>query len=253
LLMSYHGENHTDPAGVRLPKEGWSGIGLARWDPAQGRFVKIDQIVGLHASNIWRQTAQGWETEQAPPISSEGDMVLNPVNDMVYLYYGDKLAGSNPYSGIRIALAAIPLNTLCADAARGVHAPWLKWYRGSFSEPAVYTSSANAEHMPAGTGGPFTPLLGDGDETCPDVIYHGGRWYMVTSTGHRRLRLRTSSNGISWSTPRTVYAPRTGLVMYPYLWSSTTGSGPLKLTFTWQQAQRPWAGNFALEQLTLTP
>jgi hypothetical protein len=248
--MSYHGENHTDPVGQRLPRDGWTGIGLARWDATQRRFVKIDQIVGLHAGNVWRRTASGWQTYQAPPLSFQGDMVLNPVNRMVYLYYGDKFRAATPYAGTRIALAAIRLNTLCADAAHGTHAPWMKWYRGAFSQPAVWTSSANPQHLPAGTGGRFSPILPRGGETSPNVVYHGGRWYMVTSTGHLRISLRTSSNGITWSAPTTVYTPDSGLVMYPSLWSRTA-RGPLYVTFTWQQTRHIWKGNFALEQIPL--
>lgn len=250
LLMSYHGENHTDPAGQRLARAGWSGIGLARWNASAKRFVKLDQIIGLHASNAWQETAQGWETDQAPPLSFEGDMVLNPKSRMVYLYYGDKLGGTDPYSGIRIAVAAVTLATLCRDAAAGVHVPWKKWYDGSFTQPGVYTSATNPENMPAGTGGKFTPLLNTGNETSPTVTYHGGKWYMVTATGHLRLSLRTSSDGLRWSGPTTLYVPNRGLVMYPYLWS-TGVRGKLYLTFTWQQAIRPWRGDFALEQVRL--
>jgi hypothetical protein len=179
-------------------------------------------------------------------------MVLNPTNQMVYLYYGDELSRDNQYVAGRIALASVKLHTLCTDAALGVHAPWKKWYRGMFSQPAVYTSAANREHLPAGTGGSFSPIISSGDETCPDVLYHGGKWYMVTSTAHVRLSLRTSSNGITWSAPRTVYVPPHGYVLYPYLWAVNQRGG-MYATFTWQQDRPPWQGNFALEQVKVRP
>jgi hypothetical protein len=251
LLMTYHGENHLNPSGEFVNREGWSGIGLARWDPTQRRFVKIDQIVGMNATNRWRHTTSGWETWQAPPLIFQGDMVLNPVNKMVYLYYGDKLPNPNSHSGGRVALAAIPQSSLCSDAAAGVHAPWMKWWKGSFRQPAVYTNDDNP-HLPAGTGGRFTPILPTGGESSPDVIYRHGTWYMVTSTQHTHISLRTSRDGINWSSPKSIYKPQSGIVMYPYIWTPSGQKGKTAyVTFTWYQFKRPAKGNCALKQIQI--
>jgi hypothetical protein len=251
LLTAYHAENHTDPSHRFLGRQGWSGIGLARWNPRSQSFVKIDQIIGVHASNTWHRAGGGWQTQQAPPVAFQGDMVLDPANGMVYLYYGDKNPTANPYRGIWIAVAAIRLRTLCADVKAGVHSVWRKWFRGSFSQPGVFTSSRNPQHLPAGTGGAFTPLNRDGSATSPNVLYDGGQWYMVTSNGHTEIDVRTSSDGLHWSSPRVLYRPAFGYVFYPYLWAPAGGGSTAYLTFSWHNADSA-PTNWALEQVQLT-
>jgi hypothetical protein len=253
LLLAYHGENHTDPQGERMGKEGWSGIGLARWDAGQQKFIKIDQIIGLDASNVWQQTPSGWQTHQAPALSFQADMVLNPTNKMVYLYYGDKLPGTTePYIGGRIALAAIKLGTLCHDAAVGTHANFQKWFNGSFSQPGVNTTAANPQHLPPGTGGRFTPIINTPRQTAPDVIYHQHHWYMVNAPSLHLIELRSSHDGIHWSSPRTIYVPKSGYVLYPYLWAPSAKGKSAYVTFTWHSTKPMVKGTVALEEISIT-
>lgn len=256
LLMAYHAENDLTPTGEAIPTQGWTGIGLARWDAGRRAFVKIDQIIGLNASNRWQQTALGWQTEQRPAMSFQGDMVLAPGNRMVYLYYGDRSAGpfATQSQNARVALAAITRSALCAGAAGGRHAVWKKWFHGSFSQPGVYTTTASSAQLPAGTGGRFTPILAGRQDTSPNVLIVHDRWYMVTAPAHARIDLRTSSDGIHWSAPRTVYRPRRGMVRYPYLYVPPGPTGAAAaVTFTWSSdPQQPGGGPDALEQLRLT-
>ncbi len=250
LLIAYHGEDATDPSGDRNGTQGWSGIGIARWDVRTNRFVKVDQAIGLAASNVWRPSKVGPVTEQTAPASFQGNLVYDPSTDQVRLYYGDVMPASTPGAAPiqRIGVASIDRDRLCAAATAGRHANWRKWYDGSFSQPGVYTTDRAAG--PAGTGGLFTPVLADPGATSPSVVRTSRGWYMVTTVGHATVALATSTDGLDWSPPTTVYRRVGGEIRYASLW--VTGSDRAQVTFTWNEQVSGWNGDFALEQFPLT-
>ena len=250
LLVAYHGEEATDPDGDRNGTQGWSGIGVAAWNPATSRFTKVDQAIGLAASNIWRQSRSGARTDQTAPASYQGSLVDDPATGQVRLYYGDVAPATAPNATpqTRVAVAAIDRTTLCADAVAGRHAPWKKWYEGAFSQPGVHTADQPGGR--AGSGGRFTPLDVAPGATSPSVVRTTKGWYMVTTEGHAAVTLATSSDGITWTRPTTVYTTASGQIRYASLW--LTGSNQAQVTFTWNAHISGWRGDFALERFGLT-
>jgi hypothetical protein len=250
LLVAYHGEEATDPSGDRNGTQGWSGIGIARWDGRTSRFVKVDQAIGLAASNIWRPSKAGPVTDQTAPASFQGDLVYDPSTDQVRVYYGDVMPPPSPGAAPlqRIGVASVDRARLCAATAAGRHANWRKWYDGAFSQPGVYTTDRPAG--PAGTGGLFTPMLADPGATSPSVVRTSHGWYMITTVGHATVELATSTDGLHWSQPTTVYRRYGGEIRYASLFAS--GSNQAQVTFTWNEQLSGWNGDFALEQFPLS-
>ncbi len=221
-LYFYHGENHTIPDGKRAPtpREGWTGIGQATWDPSQHRLIKDGQIAGLNASNAWTTAgAAPWSTGQIAAASGNPSVVPDPTGTYLYLYFGNRSAdpaanGPEQQCSHRTcwAVARAPRAAVCA--ATGTPAPWQILHEGAFTSPAL---------LPNGTGGPFTPLLtraGGVVDNLANVTYLPARHAYVMAVLQQpgaAIAARISTDGLAWSAPMPLVppAPPGSLQTYP--------------------------------------
>ncbi|CAK0844085.1 unnamed protein product [Prorocentrum cordatum] len=147
-----------------------------------------------------------------------------------YVYYGDSHdldadgrvqrtaagGGGNPDQGVAVVRASVA--EVMVAARRGEAAQWLKYFNGSFSEPAM-------------GGGRFTPL-----DLSPQGYMHGdaawceplGQWVMVQQSGGRirevgawrkSILLSFSSDALHWTEWQPIYTVDSGEVVYPSLMS----------------------------------
>jgi hypothetical protein len=272
-LYFYHGENHTDPATATYYSEftrGWTGLGLAVWDADGGQpfaLNKIDQVVGLNCPNAWVDAGllpdAGTGTGQEHPSSGEANALYDPLDGNVYLYFNDRSAdpaiADPPFDcgcawqaafKTCAAVARAPLAEVCANAVRGAHTQWFKYYDGGFSAPAVAAD---------GTGGPFTPVFqGEGGGPLTPFVYlDQGAFLLVYAVGHELVQATSSNDGVHFDAGVTTLAvadagglPAFASMFYPYLFAAGEGAeAGLWLTFS---AESPDAGlNEWLEQVPI--
>jgi hypothetical protein len=260
IVYAFHAENHTDPAnGVRYvgSTQGWTGLGQAHWDDASKRLVKEQQIIGLHISNAWTNASDASTTEQTPPASGSGNMVYDADDDSLYLYYNDRTDDPAYAAGdfdcateSCVAVARAKASDVCS----GVTNPWKKYYNGDFTEPGVYDATNATEAYPLGTGGKFTPLF-KGAGPTPEVVRVPGAWIMVHRFGAGGIALRSSLDGIAWSTPTQIVTADDGgfSTLYPSLLTDSLGAspcGPWVVTFTeWANVANVWSNASVRKQM----
>ena len=195
-LYVYHGENRTLPNGMRAGgrNSGWTGIGLAAWNPARAAFDKLGQIAGLNASNAWSGSGPDAVTAQTASGSGNPSAVADPTGHYLYLYFADRT--QNPGSTERgLSVARADLRVVCGGISGS--ARWEMRHDGHFSDPAL---------LPDGTGGAFTPLLAPGDnadEVANVTALPEMRGYVMTSVlrPSSEIVARTSTDGLAWSAP----------------------------------------------------
>jgi hypothetical protein len=244
----FHAENHTDPfTGERHRNalQGWTGLGQARWDDATQRLVKQQQIIGLHLTNTWANPSDA-STEQAPPASGSGNVVFNPEDGYLYLFYNDRsdepeyAAGSFRCATTAcVAVARAKPVDVCTNAPN----PWKKYYHGDFTEPGVYDEAQTSVAYPPGTGGKFTPLFA-GAAPTPKALRIAGVWVMVARGPAGTLTLRTAKDFVTWSDPTTIATGADGYdVLYPNLLTDffdATTCGPWVVTYTQLSQTQQW-------------
>jgi hypothetical protein len=256
ILYFYHGENHTDPTG-RLhhgPAEGWTGIGMAVWDPQAQKLTQARQVIGLNASNRWEG---GNATRQGPPISGNPSAVLDPTRHYIYLYYTDRTEDP-AYAGGPLAcdrrpctaVARADASAACAASGTASAVPWRKYYHGDFSEPALF-QTASSPALPRGTGGQFTPLyprFRNTGENVPNVTYLASRRLYVMIALQQpggAIIARYSADGLRWSEPASLVTQPAGPAMrrlYPRLEVVRgTGGGAETYVLTYvEKSARSW-------------
>lgn len=252
LLYFYHGENHTDPWGTthRGPKLGWTGLGMSKWNQTKKSFEKTQQVIGMGLTNKWTGTRENPLTKQRPAISSMGNVVYNPSDGYLYLYYTDQTdqleyAGKGYQCDTRpcITVARALAKDICAAAEKGTKVLWRKYYKGKFSEPALFTSqTANSLNLLA-TGGKFTPLFkrtGENQnkgEVTPHVTYLEGKKIFAMVSIQRpddAILVRYSKDGVSWSEPQTLVEDQSNqtTIFYPYIYQEPVKPNVVGLTYT---------------------
>jgi hypothetical protein len=227
IFYFYHGENidRSRPSGEVGPPPGWSGIGLAIWDPWSQNFEKLGQIVGMTASNGLSATGefQSDACKQAAPMSDEANAVLNPDDGYVYLFYSDSTPKAEKRSHVTVARASAKS---LREAAKSRQCPsFLKFYQGEFSQPGL---------TQLGLGGPSSPILDRLGYRSAHVVWLASRrqFVMAVGRGQEQIFLLTSSNATSWSEPRPVGRALEGhRILYPYLWPTEPGEFPLRLVY----------------------
>lgn len=227
IFYFYHGENidSTRKSRESGPPAGWSGLGLAIWNPGSQSFEKLGQIVGMTASN--GLTASGeFRAEacrQTAPMSDEANAVLNPNDGYVYLFYSDSTPRSEKRSHVTVARASV--KSLLEAAKAGRCPEFLKFHEGEFSQPGL---------TELGLGGPSSPILDRLGYRSAHVVWLESRkqFVMAVGRGQEQIFLLTSGNGTSWSQPRPVARALEGhRIHYPYLWPSAPGEFPLRLLY----------------------
>jgi hypothetical protein len=189
LLMIYHGEQY--PGG---PGTGGTctveGIGLARSSDGGITWTRQGQIISSQGAIVpCSSGGQAFQGAGNPTVALSTDKQL-------YLYFNDILNTADPNNppgagdGVRLARTS-----LASDALPG---SWLKYFKGSFSQPAL--------------GGSSTTLIFRGN---PAAIYFGsqsvsynvylGR-YMMVGMGADGVYYTSSVNGTTWDTPKQLWA-----------------------------------------------
>lgn len=208
LFYFYHGENsfRKDPGGkVTGSSDGWSGIGVAEWDPARLAFRKCGQILGLSEPNgVDARGNHPEQSRQRTPSSDEANVVYDPAADALLLYYSDMALPGTQVSVARLGRA----DFLKAIEAHQVPA-FKKYYQGSFSQPALTSQ---------GQGGLSSPLLEGRGYRSPHVLRlaHRKLFVMVVGEKHQTVWLRTSEDGLRWSAGTPVaQGPDGASLLYP--------------------------------------
>lgn len=262
LLYAYHGENQTDPTGVRHRfVTGWAGIGLAVWDEKHSVFRRDQQIIGVNQSNQWRVMNGELRTHQIASAAGQGVIFRNPADEFVYVLYADRSGAPgnpDPLSCGRTlvqctAMARAKLDEVCTKAGTGRPIEFKKFYANSYSEPAVYRSGAPGDLGP-GTGGRFTPLYPRPQgvtETSPSISYLEKEKLWVLAAVNQpanSIAVRFSRDLVRWSDQqivRTVVDPANRMFYARLLILKRPGAAR-KLILTWMERQRDGWSRVAL-------
>jgi hypothetical protein len=244
----FHGENHTDPfTGERHRNavQGWTGLGQARWDGALLRLRKEQQAIGLHISNTWTDPTDAG-TLQQPPASGSGNVVFDPDDGYLYLFYNDRTDDAEyagpPFNCATMSCAAVARATV-ADVCGATKNPWKKLYHGDFTEPGVLEDASTTAQYPPGTGGRFTPLF-QGIAPTPQATRIAGTWIVLSRGPSDTIVVRTARSLTSWSSPVTVAQEMPGYdLLYPNLVTDFFGAsrcGPWVVTYTRRSQTKQW-------------
>lgn len=104
--------------------------------------------------------------------------------EFLYMYYVDYPKPPH-YTAWQLAVARLPVQDL--DKAPQ---PWKKYLQGAFSEPA--------------RGGRFTPLIEEMGFLSVSFNTYWNQWIMIHNVDEWKIFLRTSTDGIRWSPPKTL-------------------------------------------------
>lgn len=223
-VLFYHGENHTAPDGS-AGHGGWFGLGAGIFNADETAITPITaltvaggqtsgQIIGLNLSTIW--SAEGGSYVKPPqehPYNGVASAVAAP-DGYLYLYHGNATLDPayNP-SACRpecMSVSRAPVAAFCRSVRTASPVPWMNYYHGSWTEPAVLDGRSS---LGLGAGGPFTPLM-----TQAPAGEHGGsvtylptaRLFVMTRLLKGGVSVRLSSDGLRWTEPQPLLAEPTG-------------------------------------------
>jgi len=264
ILYAYHGENQTDARGVRHwgPKPGWSGIGLATWDPVANNFIRDRQIAGLNQSNYWRKGKGGEAgTNQTAPSAGMGSLTPSPDGKFLYLLYNDRT--DQPDSEFERpcvdsacpVLARADLREVCDNAGTSAQVSFRKYFRGSFAEPSVYDAEKSKD-IGSGTGGRFSAAYGKdgGTETAANLTYVASRKIWIQSSvlqPENVIGIRYSSDLRTWSPIVKVRGPtqKGARMFYARVLDISSTSAASELRLTWlEKIAKSWDAAFLMGQ-----
>ncbi|HOI30244.1 MAG TPA: T9SS type A sorting domain-containing protein [Melioribacteraceae bacterium] len=186
LLMFYHAENHP----CNFPNPFMAAIGLARSTDGGITWQRRGQVLSTAAPKPANCNFQIWGVGNPTVFKSKDGNYL-------YMMFTEWLRG-NPVSRpdlIYLARAAV--------SSDGEPGSWFKYSNGSFSQP--------------GLGGLGTPVINqpppDGLTSVyaalPAVSYNTAiDQFIVVFQSRNGIHISTSSNGISWDTPRLIWNER---------------------------------------------
>ena len=228
LIQLYHGEQWFGGSGSPF----YAALGLAYSTDFGNNWHKLGEVISPQAARV-----NGGTNCQA----EVGVGTLVPVGGYLYTYYTDTASDCTSL-GIAVARASISSVIAAATAgtpfASGAGTLFMKYTgSGTWTGNGV-TDLAN----PQNGGGAFTQIASDpaGSSYIPNVRYDSYTntyimVYIIVNSGNTtsQINAQTSTDGLSWSSPRTLVTGGTGfggtnMIYYPTL-LDTSGGDPQTL------------------------
>ena len=188
MLLFYHAERWPKGMGSQF----WASYGIARSMDAGASWVDLGEFYTPEVpfvDDVPVGTAAG---ARSVPVPAAAYLI---VNGFFYVYAKDRASYDTPVSFLTVARA--PVADVISAAQRGIVSPWMKYYRGTWTEPGLGGKASQLENG--------NPAVRNSDVVFSQAT---GRYLMVVigavNADNDGVYLIESSDGLVWGPRRAI-------------------------------------------------